>query len=938
MTLPNSYKNFIKIVLVTVICLQVTNQQASGQNKTVFTNQSDITAALVSAKSDEERLDILKANKVLVSAALNEAFIRRAAALLEERKFKDAMLNASVSRLIAVHLESKLWTIRSIYIQAQTFIFQTDFPSALPFLLESLSLAEEINDKSLVVNILSDITTANIQIGNYEQSSVYAARVLKLSLELKNKANIGQAYMLLGWASHNLGDYTLALEYYQEGKTIFQESNNNLGVVSALDSIAGIYGLQADYKQAIDYYKQNIKFGESIGNKEVIAVSKTNLGVMDYYQGNYQPATQAFQQSLEISEEMGYKAVIALNLNNLGIVKFAQGYDKESLEYSRKSLVLAEQLEDKERITESLNNIARTLHRTGGFAEALTAADRSIAVAEQIKHPERLWEIYTTAGKIHSSLKQFDKAKKYFDQAIKMVEAVRLRVAGGEQAKSMFLNNKITPYYEMVNLLRRGNQVSEAFKYAEKAKGKALLDVLQGARPQILKSMTIDERKEEKTLKSDVSKLMVEIIKEENNDKPNQSVLADFTERLQKARQKLDGFATRHYASNQGLRRDAETETITPSRTNELLKNQSIIVLEYVLADDYAGLFVISASDKSSAPIVKYFQLEASPKEINEQIDQFVLAVTERRANFDVLGRQLYKTLLGAAAKEIEGAGTLCIIPDGAIWKVPFQALQNGERFLLEDHATFFAPSLSVLDEMQKTARRTKPTKELLAFANPKYFVLPSKGQEKNTGRENVRGAKITPLPEAENEGKNILRMYKQKSALYLRADAHESRFKKAAGDYKVLHFAAHGFLDNVSPMYSFLVLAPSSGLENEDGLLTATEIMSLELNADMAVLSACDTALGEYRAGEGIMGMTWAFFAAGVPTTVASQWSVETVSTTRLMTAFHENLVSETGFKIKKKAVKAEALRQAQLALLKDEKYSLPYYWAGFTVIGSAW
>ena len=129
--------------------------------------------------------------------------------------------------------------------------------------------------------------------------------------------------------------------------------------------------------------------------------------------------------------------------------------------------------------------------------------------------------------------------------------------------------------------------------------------------------------------------------------------------------------------------------------------------------------------------------------------------------------------------------------------------------------------------------------------------------------------------------------------------------------------------------MYSHLVLARDVNDTNEDGLLEAWEMKDLDLKADMVILSACDTALGKISNGEGVIGMTWAMFIAGAPTTVASQWAVESSSTTELMLEFHRLMLA------KKRVSKAEALRRASLKLLKTERYKHPVYWAGFVLVG---
>ena len=134
--------------------------------------------------------------------------------------------------------------------------------------------------------------------------------------------------------------------------------------------------------------------------------------------------------------------------------------------------------------------------------------------------------------------------------------------------------------------------------------------------------------------------------------------------------------------------------------------------------------------------------------------------------------------------------------------------------------------------------------------------------------------------------------------------------------------------------MYSHVVLSQAAGDSKEDGLLEAWEIMNLDLKADLVVLSACDTARGRIGAGEGVIGLTWAFFVAGSPTTVVSQWSVESASTTELMLNFHRNLKAPGGGS-QYAMTKAEALRQAQLKLLRTKRYQHPFFWAGFVVVG---
>jgi CHAT domain-containing protein len=342
--------------------------------------------------------------------------------------------------------------------------------------------------------------------------------------------------------------------------------------------------------------------------------------------------------------------------------------------------------------------------------------------------------------------------------------------------------------------------------------------------------------------------------------------------------------------------------------------------------------------------------------------------VATNSLDFRAQARQLYDLLLGPAQKELAGKQTICLVPSGPLWELPFQALLSARnRYLWEDHALFDAPSLSVLREIRKREDQreseSRPTMEaghettssavLLAVANPDL-------RSGHGGNPNTSDAPYSPLPEQERLARTLGQIYGlQNSEILTGKAAQEATVKTDAGKYRILHFATHGILDNDDPLYSGLLL--SSGRKDEDGFLEAREIMSFELHAEVAVLSACDTARGRVHEGEGVMGMSWALFVAGTPTTVVSQWKIDSASTARLMATFHRVLKSEMSLRqlpmTKREALlhprlsyrllklrspenqlrlnKAQALRQAALALMADPKYSHPFYWAGFVVIG---
>ena len=248
----------------------------------------------------------------------------------------------------------------------------------------------------------------------------------------------------------------------------------------------------------------------------------------------------------------------------------------------------------------------------------------------------------------------------------------------------------------------------------------------------------------------------------------------------------------------------------------------------------------------------------------------------------------------------------------------------NG-RFIIEDASITYAPSLTVLREMTKRRLRQTAIHDpatLLAFGNPM-----SGPQTAQRAGSSLRDGGLDPLPEGAEEVKALARLYgAARSKVYLGADASEDRVTSEAGRASILHFTTHGTLNNAAPMYSYLTLA--EGGPKDDGLLEAWELMQLDLKADLAVLSACETARGRIGGGEGVIGLSWAMFIAGVPSTVVSQWKVESASTRDLMVNFHRSLLSA-------KPTKADALRQAALKLMRNPETSHPFYWAGFVLVG---
>ena len=401
-------------------------------------------------------------------------------------------------------------------------------------------------------------------------------------------------------------------------------------------------------------------------------------------------------------------------------------------------------------------------------------------------------------------------------------------------------------------------------------------------------------------------------------------------QQLRSARIQYETFQDSLVAAHPELRaRRADSLPPTLGEISESVSDYKTGVLEYVVTGSKTYLLVLTKLVGSESPRWDAYPLSVGVDDIAKRVSQFRDMITTQSAFADS-ARDLYDLLVKPAEEQLRGKTTLCIVPDGPLWDLPFQVLKpTDSRYLLEDFAISYAPSLSVLREMAKRKKDSSAT-SLLAFGNPTV------AREIATNvKAAYRDESLGPLPEAETEVGALKSIWGPSSTrILIGANASKDVFRSDAAKYKIIHFATHGILDDNSPMYSRLVMARDLNDPTDDGLLEAREIMQLNLHADLVVLSACQTARGRFGAGEGMIGMSWAFFVAGVPTMVASQWKVDSASTAALMIDFHKRLKEQAA---KQSATKAGALQQAALALMKNPRYRHPYFWAGFVVIGKA-
>ncbi|HEX8174221.1 MAG TPA: CHAT domain-containing protein [Pyrinomonadaceae bacterium] len=905
-----------------------------------ISGEEELAADLTEARTEEARSALLQERKEALTVGLLRELIGRGRTLYNRGEFVKALDTAGLTLKIAEQMGNRPGVVSALILTGSIYVASGDYTQALSFLQKGLALAEALEDKLYLASALMNLGNVYDVMGDGARAEEYYQRTLNIARETKNQLYELGALNNLGNVYGSRGDRMRELEYYQKSLKLAEELKNKEAVSMILASIGVVYSAQGSYQQALEFYRRSLALHEELGLRYEVPRLLGNIGLVYFKEGkDYNLALEYQQKALKLAEEVGDKEVIAGSLNMIGDVYVAQGDYQKALEYYRRGLTLAEAIGNKVLVSNAWGAVGYVYLRMGEYRKALEHAERAIALARQSDLPSPLWWAYNVAGQAHLALNRPDLARRSLSDSLTTIDRMRELVAGGEQQRERFFENKVAPYYAMVELsLSQGNDY-EALAYGDRAKSRVLSDVLSGGRVDIMKAMTVAEQERERALQTRIVSLNRDIYREKTRQQPDSSRLASLNGQLQKARLEYEAFETSLYAAHPELKlQRGEAPALTPERIGELLPDSATAFLEFVVSDEKSYLFALTRSAKGDSRVeLKTYRLAINGKELAARVKDFRRRLAERDPEFREAARALYDLLLKPAAMQLRGKSLLGIIPDGVLWELPFQALQPTEnRHLIEDHALFYAPSLGVLYGIQKmsgkgaAAAKSRPAPTLLAFGNPAI------SQDAVTRISSVmRDERLDPLPEAEREVKTLREIYKPaNSRVYVGTDALEARAKAEMDDYRVLHFATHGILDDLNPMYSHLVLSLANADAGEDGLLHAWEVMRLDLKADVVVLSACQTARGHLGAGEGVLGMSWALFVAGSPTTVASQWSVESSSTTQLMVEFHRNLLSSTAPRGAKPS-KAEALRRASLSVLKNSRYAHPFYWAGFIMIG---
>lgn len=807
------------------------------------------------------------------------------------------------------------------------------------WLTRGIAVRTEAGIAVLNGDLAGNLAIEAYQRASYEDASQWATKAIALADQVGDAAVLSRNVNNLGVVEHERGNYRAALAAYQRALDLWTASGDNVGLSSALTNIGLVHWLQDKLALARDYFTRGLVLREAAGARALVAASLQNLGLVERKEGNYDAALAYYARSLAIREELGDQTGLALVHNSFGTVYDNQGRLDEALASYSRSLEIAERQKNRARMVQALANIAITQRKRGAYDLSVAAAERTIRITREIGNREQLHSALTTLGEVLTAQGEFDRARAALDEAILVVESMRRDAGASVQEQQGFFQSRTASYSALVALhVARGDALA-ALLAAEQAKGRALLDILQLGGAAFAGTLPDEERAREASLDGAITGLNGELRRQRGRSPVDAAKVAAIEERLQRARLDYDANQARLFTVHPSLQAQrGRAPLLSAPDLERLVPDSSIALVEYAVSQTDTQVFVVTrpvVDGHAGAVAVEAHTLPIGRVALAADVAALRDGIAARDLSIRGVAKAFFDKVLAPVQRVLDGKTTLILVPDDALWDVPFQALVTPRgRYLVEDHAIAYAPSLTVLRETRRLASGHPPRarRTLLALGNPVIGPVAATDRPRTMSAEGA----FTPLPEAERQVERLRAIYGKASTVYVGDAAREARAKRDANDYAVLHLATHGVLDDGNPLYSYVVLAPDPRDAGDDGVLEAREIMNLRLGSDLVVLSACESARGTFGRGEGVIGMSWALFVAGVPATVVSQWKVDAASTSDLMVAFHRQWRGMSGGRDAVHA-KAVALQRASRAVLADARYRHPYYWAGFVVMGDA-
>jgi len=817
-----------------------------------------------------------------------------------------------------------------------------DLDLAETYLNQSLQIVQEVGPESLEaamnLNGLGDIAEARGQISKAE---IYFGHSLQIEKSLApNSAGVAYGLNNLGVLAYSRGELSIAENYYRESLRILTNiSPNSLDVAENILNLGDLAVERRDLHAAETFFQESLTIGQKAAPGGLdVASSFFNLGNLMYLQGNLASAESYYLKSLAIRPKIASDGLeIAATFNALG-----------DIARDRKNPIAAEEYYSKAQL------IWRRLSpNSQWYAESLAA----------------LAEVVRDSGRPTQAVHLYGEALDVFDNQL-------ANFGGSREVRSTFRSKHTDYYISYADLLVEQKKSELAFEVLERSRARTSLELLASAH--------IDIRQGAPPALLDQERLLLATLKAKTNRKVGLLEGKHSDKQLAEVNQEIDAVLKQYQHVEGQIRTSSpryaaltQPQPLWAKEVQQEVLDSDTVLLEYALGEKRSLVFLVTPTSLDAYELPKRADIEICARQVYESLTSRGRSVrgetarqrTERiakaEAEYHKASLALSQMILGPVTTYL-GHKRLLVVTDGGLAYIPFQILPipgpnptDPAVSLIAEHEIVNLPSASVLAMLrQQTHDRKEAPKEVAVLADPVFdrndprvadkkqiaSAAPASGPEPipalperllrslgDVGGEREAGSGMPRLVFTRKEADSVIATTDPGTGMEA-LDFQANRnlvLSKELGQYRIVHFATHGLLDNEHPDLSGLVFSLVDEQGNpQNGFLDLEDIYNLDLPVDVVVLSACETALGKEIRGEGLVGLTRGFMYAGAPRVVASLWKVDDAATADLMTRFYKAMLHDH-------LRPAAALRQAQLDMSKEKRWTNPYNWAAFTIQG---
>ena len=834
-----------------------------------------------------------------------------------------------------------------------------EYKTAKEYYKKGLAICMEIGDRQREGVIHCNFGNVSYLLGEYKKAKEYFEKALAICMEIGDRQGEGANYSNLGGVFDSLGEYETAKEYYKKALAISMEIGDRKGEGVVYCNFGNVLYSLGEYKKAKEYFEKALAIRMEIGDRQGEGVDNGNLGKVFYSLGEYKKAKEYLEKALDISMEIGDRQGEGANYGYLGSVFYSIGEYKKAKEYHEKSLTISMEIGGRKGEGVAYADLGTAFLSLGKYKKAKEYYEKQLAITIEIGERNGEGAGYDNIGSVFYSLGDYQKAKEYHEKAL----SIRMEI--GDRVGETIC------YHKLGNVYRSLGKYDVAEEYLEKARSISsdVGDTMNEF--QILCSFSWLKLSQSK-LEDAYSYLCEGIEKYEKlrnslkgNDQFQISLLeahgtfpykmlcrmlcatsnsrdALYVEELGRARVLADSMAGKFSLENHisvnpeswfGIENIVNKESkcaflyisyydrdvfLWLLKTNggiffrnatvdeNTLRAELIVDLDGVFQKSFCSFGVLPkriCEDRSLSETMSISLHDESEAPLRGEETQN----TEKNL-------QLCSTLLIAPVADVLTEPEIIIVPDRSLHRVPFAALrdQPGGEYLSETFRLRFVPSLSTLKLIQDSPADYHSQTGALVVGDPKVGEVLYKGSRLD----------ITPLPCARKEAEMVGRLLGVKPLLGEHAT--KEAVLQAINSVSLIHFAAHGNAERGE-----ICLSPNRATINipqeEDYLLTMSDISQVQLRSKLVVLSCCHSGRGEIKQ-EGVIGIARAFLGSGARSVLVALWAIEDKATEQLMSRFYEHLVSGESA--------SESLHQA-MKWLRSNGFPKVCQWAPFMLIG---